>query len=92
MIDPFNFPQRKQGERIVVTCVISSGDIPITISWEKDNKPIPHNLGIDTKVGFQILFICLCLFVCLSVCLSLSLYIYISLFGIARALSHPLMK
>ena len=51
VIDPFSFPKRKQGDRIVVTCVISSGDLPITITWEKDGKPIPHGLGVMIQVG-----------------------------------------
>ncbi|KAK7466725.1 hypothetical protein BaRGS_00037167, partial [Batillaria attramentaria] len=46
VIDAFSFPSRKQGDRIVVTCVISSGDLPITIAWEKDGKSIPHDLGV----------------------------------------------
>ncbi|PVD26143.1 hypothetical protein C0Q70_13812 [Pomacea canaliculata] len=46
VIDPFSFQQRKQGDRIMLTCVISSGDLPITITWEKDGKPIPHDLGV----------------------------------------------
>lgn len=51
VIDPFSFQQRKQGDRIMLTCVISSGDLPITITWEKDGKPIPHDLGVMIQVG-----------------------------------------
>ncbi|XP_074653669.1 cell adhesion molecule Dscam1-like [Tubulanus polymorphus] len=45
-IDPFRFPQRKQGERVRVACFVSSGDSPITMSWVKDGKPIPPDLGV----------------------------------------------
>ncbi|CAL1548258.1 unnamed protein product, partial [Lymnaea stagnalis] len=46
VIDPFHFRQRKQGDRILVTCAIISGDLPITIQWEKDGRVIPQDLGI----------------------------------------------
>ncbi|XP_055866242.1 cell adhesion molecule DSCAM-like isoform X4 [Biomphalaria glabrata] len=46
VIDPFHFRQRKQGDRILVTCAIISGDLPITIQWEKDGRAIPQDLGI----------------------------------------------
>ncbi|GFO29921.1 Down syndrome cell adhesion molecule [Plakobranchus ocellatus] len=45
-IDPFHFRKRKQGDRILVTCAIISGDLPITIQWEKDGTAIPPDLGI----------------------------------------------
>ncbi|KAL5020556.1 hypothetical protein ScPMuIL_003448 [Solemya velum] len=49
VIDPFFFPRRNQGERIVVSCVVSSGDLPISIKWIKDGQPIPPDLGIVVK-------------------------------------------
>ncbi|GFR74889.1 down syndrome cell adhesion molecule [Elysia marginata] len=45
-IDPFHFRKRKQGDRILVTCAIISGDTPITIQWEKDGRAIPQDLGV----------------------------------------------
>ena len=51
VIDPFTFPSRKQGDRFIVTCVISSGDMPFVIRWEKDGRPIPRDLGVRVQVS-----------------------------------------
>lgn len=49
-IDPFIFPNRKQGDRVSVSCVVGSGDLPITIKWFKDGLPIRPDLGIIVQV------------------------------------------
>ncbi|CAH1795907.1 unnamed protein product [Owenia fusiformis] len=46
MIDPFTFPKIKQGDRVSRSCVVSRGDLPITIEWYKDDQAIPADLGI----------------------------------------------
>ncbi|KAK3107290.1 hypothetical protein FSP39_011199 [Pinctada imbricata] len=46
VIDTFRFPRRKQGDRVVVSCSVSSGDQPLTIKWTKDGEPIPPDMGI----------------------------------------------
>lgn len=40
VIDSFHFSKRKQGDRVVVSCVVSTGDLPIEITWKKDGKSI----------------------------------------------------
>ncbi|XP_064651143.1 cell adhesion molecule DSCAM-like isoform X4 [Lineus longissimus] len=45
-IDPFRFPKRKQGERVRVSCYVSRGDAPMTITWVKDGEEIPPDLGV----------------------------------------------
>ncbi|KAK3760237.1 hypothetical protein RRG08_052186 [Elysia crispata] len=45
-IDTFQFGKRKQGDRIMVICAIVSGDLPITIQWEKDGRAIPKDMGV----------------------------------------------
>ncbi|XP_006825869.1 cell adhesion molecule DSCAM-like [Saccoglossus kowalevskii] len=54
-IDPFDFPPMlRQGDRTQVLCVVSKGDMPITISWEKDGHPVPPGIGISiTNTGFS---------------------------------------
>jgi len=51
-IDAFSFPQRKLYDRVSVSCVVSSGDLPINIAWTKDNADIPHQLGVVVQVRF----------------------------------------
>ncbi|XP_013413706.1 Down syndrome cell adhesion molecule homolog, partial [Lingula anatina] len=48
-IDRFNFPKRKEGDRVSVSCMVSSGDTPITLSWLKDGQAIPLDLGITVQ-------------------------------------------
>lgn len=50
-IDPFSFPSKKQGDRIVVSCTVSSGDEPLTITWTKDGHTIPPDMGIKIQVS-----------------------------------------
>ncbi|XP_077985299.1 cell adhesion molecule DSCAM-like [Glandiceps talaboti] len=46
-ITPFEFPEMlRQGERTQAPCVVSTGDMPITITWKKDGGPIPQGIGI----------------------------------------------
>jgi hypothetical protein len=54
MIDRFRFPRKKQGDRIVVSCVVSTGDQPLKIGWTKDGDTIPPDMGIQIQVYFLI--------------------------------------
>ena len=49
-IDSFSFPRRKLYDRVSVSCVVSSGDLPISIAWTKDGAEIPHQLGVVVQV------------------------------------------
>ncbi|KAH3692730.1 hypothetical protein DPMN_193884 [Dreissena polymorpha] len=51
VIDPFRIPPRKQGDRLTLSCAVSSGDLPIYISWTKDFKPIPPHIGISVETS-----------------------------------------
>ncbi|XP_050737575.1 cell adhesion molecule Dscam2-like isoform X3 [Eriocheir sinensis] len=49
-IEPFNFRRNLQErERTQVTCMINSGDLPITINWLKDGRHLQHDSAIDVK-------------------------------------------
>ena len=50
IIDPFRIPAKKEGDRVTLSCVVSSGDLPIHINWTKDGKDIPHDMGIIVEV------------------------------------------
>ncbi|XP_026075902.1 Down syndrome cell adhesion molecule-like isoform X2 [Carassius auratus] len=45
-IQPFEFPRYSISHRVFVPCVVRSGDLPISITWEKDGKPINASLGV----------------------------------------------
>lgn len=45
-IQPFEFPRFSIGQRVFIPCVVVSGDLPITITWQKDGRPIPGSLGV----------------------------------------------
>uniref|UniRef100_A0A4W4EWH0 Cell adhesion molecule DSCAM n=1 Tax=Electrophorus electricus TaxID=8005 RepID=A0A4W4EWH0_ELEEL len=34
------------GQRVFIPCVVTSGDLPMTITWHKDGKPINSSLGV----------------------------------------------
>lgn len=51
IIDPFSIPAKKQGDRVTLSCVVSSGDLPIHINWTKDGKDIPHDIGIIVETS-----------------------------------------
>ncbi|GIY53241.1 down syndrome cell adhesion molecule-like protein Dscam2 [Caerostris darwini] len=45
IVEPFSFASAlSEGKRATVTCVVSSGDLPIRISWMKDGQPLPDDL------------------------------------------------
>ncbi|GFV37584.1 down syndrome cell adhesion molecule-like protein Dscam2 [Trichonephila clavipes] len=45
VVEPFSFASAlSEGKRATVTCVVSSGDLPIRISWMKDGQPLPDDL------------------------------------------------
>lgn len=49
-ITPFSFPHNlREGMRAGVTCLITDGDLPITIQWLKDGKPIASYLDVTTN-------------------------------------------
>ena len=51
MIDGFSFPTKKQGDRVYVACVVS-GDLPLNISWRKDDQPLlSRDMGVNIKVS-----------------------------------------
>uniref|UniRef100_T1JAL8 Down syndrome cell adhesion molecule-like protein Dscam2 n=1 Tax=Strigamia maritima TaxID=126957 RepID=T1JAL8_STRMM len=52
MIAPFSFQgeQFVEGMRTRATCYVSKGDLPITISWLKDEHPMPTSMGIGIRV------------------------------------------
>lgn len=55
IIEPFAFPKNLQeGGRAQVTCAVSSGDMPVTFSWKKDDKPIPLGLQVRSSSVFQL--------------------------------------
>lgn len=47
-IVPFEFQDDllREGMRARLQCVISEGDLPLTVKWLKDDNPIPSNLGV----------------------------------------------
>nr|XP_053635391.1 cell adhesion molecule Dscam2-like [Cherax quadricarinatus] len=50
VIEPFSFrPNLQEGERTQVVCMVSSGDLPITINWLKDGAHLQHDPEIDSK-------------------------------------------
>lgn len=52
VIEPFGFPMQVQdGGRTQVTCSISSGDLPIKVSWTRDGRPIAANLNVEMQTG-----------------------------------------
>ncbi|CAN0279490.1 unnamed protein product, partial [Lampetra planeri] len=40
IIQPFEFPSVSVGQRVFVSCVVVSGELPILISWRCDGRPI----------------------------------------------------
>uniref|UniRef100_A0A671W796 DS cell adhesion molecule like 1 n=1 Tax=Sparus aurata TaxID=8175 RepID=A0A671W796_SPAAU len=51
LIQPFDFPPTSIGKLMYIACVVSSGDMPIHITWRKDGQEIVPSSGItiDTK-------------------------------------------
>lgn len=48
VIDKFSFPSDlREGMRTRISCVVRDGDLPITISWKKDGKPIPKHATLE---------------------------------------------
>ncbi|XP_028817539.1 Down syndrome cell adhesion molecule homolog isoform X1 [Denticeps clupeoides] len=45
-IQPFEFQGYSIGQRVLIPCVVISGDYPIFFTWQKDGKPIPANLSV----------------------------------------------
>lgn len=53
LIQPFDIPSTSVGKLIYIACVVSSGDMPIRITWHKDGQPIvpgsASGVAIETK-------------------------------------------
>ncbi|XP_055715988.1 cell adhesion molecule Dscam2 isoform X2 [Phlebotomus papatasi] len=50
VIEPFAFPKNLQeGGRAQLSCIVSSGDMPVFFSWHKDNAPVPIGLQVTEK-------------------------------------------
>ncbi|XP_065334249.1 cell adhesion molecule Dscam2-like isoform X1 [Cloeon dipterum] len=49
-ITPFTFGELSQGERVKVTCSVKRGDMPLTISWIKDRRPIVEHADKNVDV------------------------------------------
>ncbi|XP_069954396.1 cell adhesion molecule Dscam2 [Cherax quadricarinatus] len=50
VIEPFTFrPNLHEGDRTQLTCLVISGDLPITINWLKDGAHLQHDPDIDSK-------------------------------------------
>ncbi|XP_066567577.1 cell adhesion molecule DSCAML1 [Amia ocellicauda] len=51
LIQPFEFPPASIGQLLYIPCVVSSGDMPIRITWRKDGQVIVSGSGvtIETK-------------------------------------------
>uniref|UniRef100_A0A1A8QQI8 Cell adhesion molecule DSCAM n=1 Tax=Nothobranchius rachovii TaxID=451742 RepID=A0A1A8QQI8_9TELE len=45
-IQPFEFQRFTIGQRVFIPCVVTSGDRPLDITWQKDGRPIPISLGV----------------------------------------------
>lgn len=52
LIQPFDFPPTSIGKLMYIACVVSSGDMPIRITWRKDGQEIvsgTSGVTIETK-------------------------------------------
>uniref|UniRef100_A0A8C7P2N0 Down syndrome cell adhesion molecule like 1 n=1 Tax=Oncorhynchus mykiss TaxID=8022 RepID=A0A8C7P2N0_ONCMY len=53
LIQPFDIPSTSVGKLMYIACVVSSGDMPIRITWHKDGQLIvpgsASGVGIETK-------------------------------------------
>jgi hypothetical protein len=57
-MSPFSFPANSQeGSRAQVTCSVTSGDLPIYISWLKDGEPLPSSLRVSIKLLVKFVYI-----------------------------------
>lgn len=55
-IHPFSFEEEaNSGDSVQLTCHASKGDLPLTIKWLHNNKPILSHFGVITnKIGDRI--------------------------------------
>ncbi|XP_061072325.1 cell adhesion molecule DSCAML1 [Conger conger] len=50
LIQPFDFPPTSIGKLMYIACVVSSGDMPIRITWRKDGQEIvPGSAGVNIE-------------------------------------------
>lgn len=56
MIEPFAFPKTlSETMRARVLCTVIRGDLPLTITWTKDGKPLDpeHNVAVESADDFS---------------------------------------
>lgn len=49
LIQPFEFPPASIGQLLYIPCVVSSGDMPIHITWRKDGHVILSGSGVTIE-------------------------------------------
>ncbi|XP_061448797.1 cell adhesion molecule DSCAML1 isoform X3 [Rhineura floridana] len=49
LIQPFEFPPASIGQLLYIPCVVSSGDMPIRITWRKDGQVILSGSGVTIE-------------------------------------------
>nr|XP_014426103.1 Down syndrome cell adhesion molecule-like protein 1 [Pelodiscus sinensis] len=49
LIQPFEFPPASIGQLLYIPCVVSSGDMPIRITWRKDGQVIISGPGVTIE-------------------------------------------
>lgn len=49
LIQPFEFPPASIGQLLYIPCVVSSGDMPIRITWRKDGQVIISGSGVTIE-------------------------------------------
>lgn len=50
VINPFTFPPNSRvGVKTATQCLVTEGDLPISITWLKDDQPITSDMGITIK-------------------------------------------
>uniref|UniRef100_A0A673VVY0 DS cell adhesion molecule like 1 n=1 Tax=Salmo trutta TaxID=8032 RepID=A0A673VVY0_SALTR len=49
LIQPFDFPPTSIGKLMYIACVVSSGDMPIHITWRKDGQEIVPSSGVNIE-------------------------------------------
>uniref|UniRef100_A0A8C7P2W0 Down syndrome cell adhesion molecule like 1 n=1 Tax=Oncorhynchus mykiss TaxID=8022 RepID=A0A8C7P2W0_ONCMY len=49
LIQPFDFPPTSIGKLMYIACVVSSGDMPIHITWRKDGQEVAPSSGVNIE-------------------------------------------
>ena len=48
-IAPLAFPEIREGERVNVMCLVTRGDAPVSIAWERDGAPLTQHQDVSVK-------------------------------------------